>query len=220
MAQFFSIAAPPQSLESLDNWGNVDSLPASLDSPLWNSAGIYGLSIAEQARASVQFVASNIACFAGTLRATSAGALQSSVLKSGTARGAAAGGATLDALRLRFSGGVASARAGGSLLGVGVLYMDMGGEARTSGGLHGLLTASVQAGGQGACSGSLGLSFKCLLSLPGSGRMGGGMELAPKGWNWLACAPLPQHWEQGGPSQNSPQELWHEPERERSSAWL
>lgn len=219
MAQFFAISAPPQSLESLDNWGSVDSLPASLDSPLWNSAGIYGLNIAGQGRASAQFVSSNIFCLGGTLNATSSGTLQSSVLKLGRATGTAAGGAMLDCLRLRYSGGAASARTGGSLLGVGVLYMDMGGAARASGGLHGLLTASLVVGGQGSCSGGLGLNFVRLLGLPGAGRVEGGMELAPKGWNWWADAPLAQGWEQGGPSQSSPQALWHEPERERSSAW-
>ena len=219
MAQFFAISAPPQSLESLDNWGSVDSLPASLDSPLWNSAGIYGLNIAEQARASAEFVASNTFCLGGTLSATSSGTLQSSVLKLGRATGAAAGGATLAGLRLRYSGGAFSARTGGSLLGVGVLYMDMGGAARASGGLHGLLTASLVAGGQGACSGGLGLNFVRLLGLPGAGRVEGGMELAPKGWNWWADAPLAQSWEQGGPSQSSPQAFWHEQDEERSSAW-
>ena len=242
MAQFFDISAPPQSLEALDNWGSVDSLPASLDSELWNSAGICGLSIAEQGRASALFVASTISLLAGTGHATSSGALQSSVLKVGATSGVATVGGTLGGLRLRFSGGTASARAGGSLRGVGVLYMDMGGEARTSDGLHGLLTASVTAGGPGACSGSMGLNFVRLLGLPSGGRLAGGMELEAKGWNWLARAPLTQaweegkrtptawnrldhaplspSWEQGGPSQSSPQALWHEPERERSSAWL
>ena len=77
MAQFFAISAPPQSLESLDNWGSVDGLPASLDSPLWNSAGIYGLNIAGQGRASARFVPSNISFLGGTLNATSSGSLQS-----------------------------------------------------------------------------------------------------------------------------------------------
>ena len=216
MAQFFDISAPPQSLEALDNWGSVDSLPASLDSELWKSAGIYGLNIAGQGRASAEFVASNIFGLAGTLRATSSGALQSSVLKSGTAKGAAVGGATLEGLRLRFSGGAASARTGGSLRGVGVLYMDMGGAARASGGLHGLLTALLSVDGRGDCSGGLGLNFVRLLGLPAGGRVAGGMELEPKGWNWRADAPLAPCWEQGAPR---PQALWHEPEQERSSAW-
>ena len=41
MAEFFPLSPPPQSLETLDSWGALDSLPAPLDSPLWQSAGLY-----------------------------------------------------------------------------------------------------------------------------------------------------------------------------------
>ena len=60
------------------------------------------------------------------------------------------------------------------------------------------------------------LNFVRLLGLPAGGHLAGGMELAPKGWNWQAHEPLTQQWEQGVPQ---PQALWHEPEQERSSAW-
>ena len=52
MSAFFDILPPPQSLETLDEWGALDSLPASLDSELWQNAGLYGLRIAESAHAS------------------------------------------------------------------------------------------------------------------------------------------------------------------------
>ena len=50
MARIFAIAAPPLGLDALDRWGALDSLPASLDSPLWNSAGLWGLEVEDFAR--------------------------------------------------------------------------------------------------------------------------------------------------------------------------
>lgn len=51
-AEFYTILPPPQTLETLDNWGSLDDLPLSLDSPAWESAGIYRLTIADGAKAS------------------------------------------------------------------------------------------------------------------------------------------------------------------------
>ena len=50
MARIFAIAAPPLGLDVLDSWGALDSLPASLDSPLWNSTGLWGLEVEDFAR--------------------------------------------------------------------------------------------------------------------------------------------------------------------------
>lgn len=225
MAQFFDISAPPQGLESLDHWGSLDSLPASLDSGVWTRAGVYGLSVGEAARASARLGTSHLACLGGTLRATSAGALQSSVLKSGRAGGTAAASGKVAGLRLRFSGGMASGRAGGSLLGVGVLYVDMGGACRSAGAMHGLITASVVAGGGVAAGGSLGLNFVRLLSLRGGGCASPGVELRPKGWDWLPHAPAVQGWEpcEGvfdlSNLQKPAESRWRGLERGRSSAW-
>lgn len=49
MAVFTDILPPPQTLENLDNWGNLDSLSWSLDSSIWDVAGIYGLVVSESA---------------------------------------------------------------------------------------------------------------------------------------------------------------------------
>lgn len=48
-AEFYTILLPPQTLETLDNWGSLDDLPLSLDSSAWDTAGIYGLTIADGA---------------------------------------------------------------------------------------------------------------------------------------------------------------------------
>ena len=51
-AEFYTILLPPQTLETLDNWGSLDDLPLSLDSSAWDTAGIYGLTVADRAVAS------------------------------------------------------------------------------------------------------------------------------------------------------------------------
>ena len=47
MSEFFTILPPPQSVETLDSWGSLDSLPFSLDDAKWQSVGIYGLVASE-----------------------------------------------------------------------------------------------------------------------------------------------------------------------------
>ena len=55
MAVFTDILPPPQSLENLTNWGDLDSLLWSLDSEVWESAGIYGLVVSEPSKNSSSF---------------------------------------------------------------------------------------------------------------------------------------------------------------------
>ena len=49
MATYQTILPPPQSVDSLDAWGGLDSLPWSLDSGVWLYAGVYGILAAESA---------------------------------------------------------------------------------------------------------------------------------------------------------------------------
>lgn len=44
---FSPIFPPPQSIDSLDFWGSLDGLPFSLDSSLWTTAGLYGLTVSD-----------------------------------------------------------------------------------------------------------------------------------------------------------------------------
>lgn len=46
----YAILAPPQTLDTLDTWGTLDSLPWSLDSAVWRRAGVYRLEGAEAGR--------------------------------------------------------------------------------------------------------------------------------------------------------------------------
>lgn len=50
MATYQTILPPPQSVDSLDAWGGLDSLPWSLDSGVWLRAGVYGLLATETAK--------------------------------------------------------------------------------------------------------------------------------------------------------------------------
>jgi len=79
VAELFPLSPPPQSLETLDSWGALDSLPAPLDSPLWQSAGLYGLRIEDGARSSSGFSARTAASLEGRLCARSGGALRRTV---------------------------------------------------------------------------------------------------------------------------------------------
>lgn len=57
MAKFFDILPPPQSLDSLDAWGALDALSASLDDGFWTRVGVYGLSASEKGRTGQSFSA-------------------------------------------------------------------------------------------------------------------------------------------------------------------
>ena len=52
MATYQTLLPPPQSVDSLDAWGGLDSLPWSLDSGVWLRAGVYGILATESAQSS------------------------------------------------------------------------------------------------------------------------------------------------------------------------
>ncbi len=54
-ASFSAILPPPQTIDTLDNWGDLDSLLWSLDGDIWTWCGIYGFT-AEQTGKSSQTV--------------------------------------------------------------------------------------------------------------------------------------------------------------------
>jgi hypothetical protein len=47
-ADLFVLVPPPQTIETLDVWGPLDRLPYSLDSVVWETAGVYGLKVSVQ----------------------------------------------------------------------------------------------------------------------------------------------------------------------------
>lgn len=50
-AEFSTVKAPPRTLDSMDEWGALESLPWSLDSGIWNGAGLYALTGAQASAA-------------------------------------------------------------------------------------------------------------------------------------------------------------------------
>ena len=119
MARFFAIIAPPPGLDDLDRWGTLDSLPASLDSQLWNSAGLWGLEAEDFARCAQSLAGRVIVSLGGSLRAASSGGLRSSVVRLVEMEERAGSGNALKGLHIRPLRAVAEARTGGSCLGVG-----------------------------------------------------------------------------------------------------
>ena len=100
MARFFDIASPPQSLERLDLWGPLDSLPASLDSPLWQRAGLYGFEAGAQAASDQSLNGRRIALLTLEGRAAASATLRGGVVFV-RGRGEARSGGLLSLLRLR-----------------------------------------------------------------------------------------------------------------------
>ena len=50
METYQTILPPPQSIDSLDAWGDLDSLPWPLDSGVWLRVGVYGILATEKAK--------------------------------------------------------------------------------------------------------------------------------------------------------------------------
>jgi len=51
MSSITAIYPPPQTIDTLPAWGDIDHLPYSLDSAIWLTAGVYGLNLSEDAEA-------------------------------------------------------------------------------------------------------------------------------------------------------------------------
>ena len=246
MARFFAIIAPPPGLDDLDRWGTLDSLPASLDSQLWISAGLWGLEAEEFARCAQSIAGRVIVSLGGKLRAASSGGLRSSVVLLADMEEGANSGSTLKALRLRPIRAVSEARTGGSCLGVGVLYLEAGGAAASGSSL--LLPRKLALGGSGGAAGigALSLHFVHLLTLGLEGQggsespacSGGTLALGFKGWDWeqrgqggeasfwQEAARPSSEWEssgeaepQGWEQEHNPSIFWKEKET-RKTAWL
>lgn len=112
-ATFSALYPPPQSIDSLDQWGSLDELLWSLDSAVWTKCGVYGLTVTEDAQ--------------------SAGAAQGSTIINGVLEGAAAAAGTLDGEIVYDAGTLpGSAAATQSLSGNRIRCGDLGGDADAS----------------------------------------------------------------------------------------
>lgn len=242
MARFYPIAAPP-SLDELDSWGPLDSLPASLDSQLWISAGLWGLEAEDFARCAQSLAGRVSVGLCGKLHAAGSAAFRSSVVHSLGMEERASSGDALEGLRKRPLRAGAGARTGGSCFGVGVLYLTAGGASSSASALSLLLTASLEGSGDAAGAGGLSLFFVRLVSAGREGQGGAssssGLSLGFKGWDWeegrgqgagpalwqeaarpsLAWASAGESGPQGWEQESKPSILWKEKET-RKTAWL
>ena len=100
-ASFSTIKAPPQTLERLDRWGMLDSLPWSLDDSVWSTAGEYALTLSETGKSgqTASFVRKKVITLKGTATATQSSVWASVVLLSGS--GTTKAGEQVEAERLR-----------------------------------------------------------------------------------------------------------------------
>lgn len=236
MARFFDIAAPPQSLEGLVPWGDLDSLPHSLDSAVWSRAGIYGFEGAVSGQSSQRLEARRISQAVGRFAALASGALRGNGLcelnLSGQARSGgslalgceygvalsapALGGGGLSFFRVKSAALEASALASGSCSGRLAAYLVMQGELGTAERLSLPRTLHLEGSGEAAAAGRFSALRSVPFRLAGQGRSSALLLLLPKGANWQAS-------EKSGPT------LWiheisalrrHAQDSDKEYAWL
>ncbi|HIU18278.1 MAG TPA: hypothetical protein IAB01_07500 [Candidatus Avidesulfovibrio excrementigallinarum] len=121
-ATFTPVLSPPQTLETLDVWsgsdaggidaGGIDALPWSLDSAVWNTAGVYGLAITEKATGGGTLDGRRLRPLALPGTAALSGRLTGAVARLQAGAGAALAGGSLDPLRVRLQPGSGAALAG------------------------------------------------------------------------------------------------------------
>jgi hypothetical protein len=205
MGEFFTILPPPQSVDTLDAWGSLDTLPYSLDSALWQTVGVYGLVVSEGGKSGGALrgasVTRGLACHG---KATSTGAMQGAKVAYLAGEGAAKSGGELEATVIRGVGGRGEARSsgalafiairalfdtepatsGGDMLGVKVSYLSGDGHTATHGEMSANFIRSLVAG-TAAKSGGVANVGRVLV-VAGAGQAFSGEEavVSFKGWDW------------------------------------
>lgn len=112
-ATFSALYPPPQSIDSLNEWGSLDGLLWSLDDAVWTKCGVYGLISAEDAQ--------------------SAGAAQGSTFINGVLAGSAAASGVCDGYAAKDAGELdGTADSAASLAGNRIRRGVMGGDADAS----------------------------------------------------------------------------------------
>ena len=196
-AGFATVKAPPQTLDTLDDWGGLDALPWSLDAGVWAGAGIYALQGAEAS-------ASSSGAFSGASR-----------VRTASLSCAAAGAGSLEGNALFFFFGSGAAVSSEEELGGITVSLPLDGAAAQSGGGFSPVRLRPGGGENGAASGQEG----ALLRVRQTGLSGlhaaGGEEQKPvrvrviapaagaalslehirpgyKGWDWTAQPSAPE----------------------------
>ena len=209
-AEFFDILKPPQTLDTLDAWGGLDSLPYSLDSSMWERVGVYGLLASEGGRSGEALSGDSVirglalsgkalsggamlgvkvTYLDGSAKAESSEGGTVSVVRGVGGRASAESGGSLTYLAIRALFDTEPATSGGSMLGVKVSYLSGEGLAETGGELAANflrsleVVAAAEAGGKGM------LDRVLLVALGGQARSSESASFTFKGWNWNSEKP-------------------------------
>ena len=185
-ATISALYPPPQSIDSLDEWGSLDGLLWSLDSTVWTKCGVYGLTSTEAA-------ASAGAARGGIImRGILAGAAASSGLCDGDAvkdagelDGSAAASASLAGNRIRRGVMGGDADTAQSILGGCVVNGDQDGFAEASGFLQALRIMAAEALGHAVSSAdyAYALTMDDFLAVDAA-QSGDSIFPEYKGWTW------------------------------------
>ena len=192
-ATITALYPPPQSIDSLDQWGTLDSLPWSLDSSVWTTCGVYGLTVSESGTSSDSFDGATkvYGILAGS--ASASGALDGeAVTDSGPMPGTASASQSLSGNRVRTGDLDGDADSEGDILGGCVVNGDQRGEAYSYGSFA--ATRKMTAGEAHGFARS-GAEYAYALTMDdfvGNGTAQSGEIILPeyKGWSWDGL-PLP-----------------------------
>lgn len=154
-ATFSALYPPPQSIDSLDQWGSLDGLLWSLDDAVWTTCGVYGLTSAEDAQSAGAAQGSTIVNGVLDGVAAAAGVLEGEVVyDAGTLPGSATATQSLAGNRIRRGVMGGDADTAQSILGGCVVNGDQDGFAEASGSLQALRIMYAEALGHAEASAS------------------------------------------------------------------
>ena len=154
-ATISALYPPPQSIDSLDEWGSLDGLLWSLDSAVWTKCGVYGLTVTEAAASAGAARGGIIMRGVLTGAASSSGLCDGDAVKdAGKLDGSAAASASLAGNRIRRGIMGGDADTAQSILGGCVVNGDQEGSADTSGSLQALRIIAAEALGYAEASAS------------------------------------------------------------------
>ena len=185
-ATISALYPPPQSIDSLDEWGSLDSLPWSLDSAVWTTCGVYGLTSTEAAAGAGSARGGIIMHGVLTGAASSSGLCDGDAVKdAGKLDGSAAASASLAGNRIRRGIMVGDAEASQSILGGCVVNGDQDGFAEAFGSLWAerIMYAVALGYAEASASYAYALTMDNFLAVDAA-QSGDSIFPEYKGWAW------------------------------------
>lgn len=204
-AEFFDILPPPQTVDTLDAWGDLDSLPWSLDSAKWLTVGVYGFLASEGGQSGGKLSVANITrglelTGAATTSGVMLGVKVSELAGQDTAQSGQTGavdairglngkanaqsGGDLTYLTIRAIFDTEPAVSGGSMLGVKVSYLVGTALAVSGGELEANFTRSLGGTGEALSAGAAQVGRVLMQTMLADGQTGGEALFTFKGWDW------------------------------------